>query len=113
MGVRGAEKEKTNNDSICGSGYETMMIILAGVTREFEFRWREWNIFAQEKEGIFILAYAKHFAAFDCKGGLGSLLFYNAWKQILSQLNLKISIFSIIFFLHLDLRSRKRFELLP
>lgn len=26
MGVRGAEKEKTNNDSICGGGYETMMI---------------------------------------------------------------------------------------
>jgi hypothetical protein len=82
-----------------------MMIILAGVTREFEFRWREWNIFAQEKEGIFLSAYAKHFAAFDCKGGLGSLLFYCAWKQILSQLNLKISIFSIIFFLNLDLRS--------
>ena len=100
----GQRRRKTNNDSICGSGYETMMITVAGVIREFEFRWREWNIFAQEKEGIFILAYAKHFAAFDCKGGLGSLLFY-AWKQIWSQLNLKISIFSIIFFLHLDLRS--------
>jgi hypothetical protein len=75
-----------------------MMIISAGVTREFEFRWREWDIVAQEKEGIFILAYAKHFAAFDCKGGLGFLLFY-VWQPILSQLNPKISIFSIILFL--------------
>jgi hypothetical protein len=54
--------------------------------QEFEFGWYDWNIFAQEKEGTFIFAYAKHFAAFDGTGGLGFLFFY-CWKQILSELN--------------------------
>jgi hypothetical protein len=64
-----------NNDSICGGDYETMMIILAGVTREFEFRWQEWYIFALRRKKGSLLAFAKHFAAFYYKGGLGSLLF--------------------------------------
>jgi hypothetical protein len=79
-----------------------MMITLAGVIREFEFRWREWNIFAQEKEGIVILAYAKHFAAFDCKGGLGSLLFCleaDIESTEPEDINIQHN------FLHLDLRS--------
>ena len=44
------------------------MIILAGVTREFEFRWRQWNIFAQEKEGDLYIGICKAFRCILLQG---------------------------------------------